>query len=64
MASQEALLTLKKQNIDALITKIGLQTEKFSSKRKAADIEAQKVKYHIMVYIHEHTLHHITPFTT
>ncbi|TKS81941.1 Dynein heavy chain 17, axonemal [Collichthys lucidus] len=43
LASQEAELTLKKQNIEALITKIGLQTEKVSSKREAADVEAQKV---------------------
>lgn len=47
LASQEAELTLKKQNIEALITKIGLQTEKVSSKRKAADVEAKKVKYHL-----------------
>lgn len=44
LASQEAQLTLKKQNIEALIAKIGLQTEKVSSKRKAADVEAQKVR--------------------
>ncbi|XP_034084207.1 dynein heavy chain 11, axonemal [Gymnodraco acuticeps] len=43
LASQEAELTCKNQNIEALITKIGLQTEKVSSKREAADIEAQKV---------------------
>ncbi|XP_074510014.1 dynein axonemal heavy chain 11 [Sebastes fasciatus] len=43
LASQEAELTFKNQNIEALITKIGLQTEKVSSKREAADVEAQKV---------------------
>ncbi|KAM9352911.1 dynein axonemal heavy chain 11 [Symphorus nematophorus] len=43
LASQEAELTFKKQNIEALITKIGLQTERVSSKREAADVEAQKV---------------------
>nr|XP_040021026.1 dynein heavy chain 11, axonemal isoform X2 [Gasterosteus aculeatus aculeatus] len=43
LASQEAELTLKNLNIEALITKIGLQTEKVSSKREAADLEAQKV---------------------
>ncbi|XP_070822029.1 dynein axonemal heavy chain 11 [Chaetodon trifascialis] len=43
LASQEAELTFKKQNIEALITKIGLQTQRVSSKREAADVEAQKV---------------------
>ncbi|XP_032374898.1 dynein heavy chain 11, axonemal isoform X1 [Etheostoma spectabile] len=43
LASQEAELTFKNQNIEALITKIGLQTERVSSKREAADVEAQKV---------------------
>ncbi|XP_049439851.1 dynein axonemal heavy chain 11 [Epinephelus fuscoguttatus] len=43
LASQEAELTFKNQNIEALITKIGLQTERVSSKREAADAEAQKV---------------------
>ncbi|KAM6995333.1 dynein axonemal heavy chain 11 [Tautogolabrus adspersus] len=43
LASQEADLTFKKQKIEALITKVGLQTEKVSSKREAADVEAQKV---------------------
>lgn len=46
LASQEVELTLRKQNIETLITKIGLQTEMVSNKRKAADVEAQKVKYH------------------
>lgn len=53
MASQEAQLTLKKQNIEALIAKIGLQTEKVSSKRKAADVEAQKVRRHSLVFAHK-----------
>lgn len=48
LASQEAELTFKNQNIEALITKIGLQTEKVSNKREAADAEAQKVKHPIM----------------
>nr|XP_019948992.1 PREDICTED: dynein heavy chain 11, axonemal [Paralichthys olivaceus] len=43
LASQEAELTLKNQNIEALITKIGLQTERVRNKREAADVEAQKV---------------------
>ncbi|XP_008293045.1 dynein heavy chain 11, axonemal [Stegastes partitus] len=43
LASQEAELTFKNQNIEALITKIGLQTERVSNKREAADVEAQKV---------------------
>ncbi|KAM3873375.1 dynein axonemal heavy chain 11 [Diretmus argenteus] len=43
LASQEAELIIKKQNTEALIAKIGLQTEKVSSKREAADVEAQKV---------------------
>ncbi len=70
MASQEAELTFKKQNIEALITKIGLQTERVSSKREAADAEARKVRY--ISDIGFHTLfdiallipHHITPFST
>ncbi|XP_067457869.1 dynein axonemal heavy chain 11 isoform X1 [Thunnus thynnus] len=43
LASQEAELTFKNQNIEALITKIGLQTERVSRKKEAADVEAQKV---------------------
>ncbi|XP_071325394.1 dynein axonemal heavy chain 11 isoform X2 [Trachinotus anak] len=43
LASQEAELTFKSQNIEALITKIGLQTERVRNKREAADVEAQKV---------------------
>ncbi|GAA6224990.1 dynein heavy chain 11, axonemal-like isoform X1 [Lates japonicus] len=43
LASQEAELTFKNQNIEALITKIGLQTERVRNKREAADVEAQKV---------------------
>ncbi|KAM9806325.1 dynein axonemal heavy chain 11 isoform 1-T1 [Syngnathus typhle] len=43
LADQESDLTIKNQNIEALITKIGLQTEKVSSKKEAADVEAQKV---------------------
>ncbi|KAM7383622.1 hypothetical protein PAMP_003257 [Pampus punctatissimus] len=43
LAYQEAESTFKNQNIEALITKIGLQTERVSRKKEAADIEAQKV---------------------
>ncbi|XP_041843992.1 dynein heavy chain 11, axonemal [Melanotaenia boesemani] len=43
LAWQETELTFKNQNIEALISKIGLQTEKVSNKREAADVEAQKV---------------------
>ncbi|XP_019728452.1 dynein heavy chain 11, axonemal isoform X3 [Hippocampus comes] len=43
LADQEFDLTIKNQNIEALITKIGLQTERVSSKKEAADVEAQKV---------------------
>ncbi|XP_077576473.1 dynein axonemal heavy chain 11 [Stigmatopora nigra] len=43
LADQESDLTLKNQNIEGLIAKIGLQTERVSSKKEAADIEAQKV---------------------
>lgn len=44
LALQEAELTLKNQNIEILITKIGLQTERVGKKREAADVEAQKVR--------------------
>ncbi|XP_061574307.1 dynein axonemal heavy chain 11 [Cololabis saira] len=43
LALQEAELTFKNQNIECLITKIGLQTEKVGKKREAVDVEAQKV---------------------
>ncbi|CAB1446422.1 unnamed protein product, partial [Pleuronectes platessa] len=43
LASQEAELTLKNKNIEALLAKIGLQTERVRNKREAADVEAQKV---------------------
>ncbi|XP_034030917.1 dynein heavy chain 11, axonemal [Thalassophryne amazonica] len=43
LASQEAELTMKNQNIEVLIAKIGLQTDKVSRKREAADEEARKV---------------------
>lgn len=56
LASQEAQLTFKKQNIEALIAKIGLQTEKVSSKRKAADVEAQKVRRLCWLFRQELTL--------
>lgn len=34
--------------------KIGLQTERVNNKRQAADTEAQKVKYHTLIFIPEH----------
>nr|XP_054596285.1 dynein axonemal heavy chain 11 [Nothobranchius furzeri] len=43
LASQEADLNLKNGNTEALLVKIGLQSEKVSQKREAADVEAQKV---------------------
>ncbi|XP_062322712.1 dynein axonemal heavy chain 11 isoform X2 [Osmerus eperlanus] len=43
LASQEADLTAKNHDAAALIAKIGLQTERVSCKREAADVEAQKV---------------------
>ncbi|XP_037532275.1 dynein heavy chain 11, axonemal [Nematolebias whitei] len=43
LASQEVELTVKNDNIEAIIVKIGLQSEKVSKKREAADVEAQKV---------------------
>ncbi|XP_056142990.1 dynein axonemal heavy chain 11 [Lampris incognitus] len=43
LASQEAELNAKSQNTETLITKIGLQTERVSRKREAADVEAQRV---------------------
>uniref|UniRef100_A0A3P9MEE2 Dynein, axonemal, heavy chain 11 n=1 Tax=Oryzias latipes TaxID=8090 RepID=A0A3P9MEE2_ORYLA len=43
LASQEAELSFKNQNIEDLITRIGLQTEKVRKKKEAADVEAQKV---------------------
>lgn len=54
LASQESELTIKNQNIEALIAKIGQQTEKVSSKREAADAEAQKVRYPVI-----HASHYI-----
>nr|XP_055065627.1 dynein axonemal heavy chain 11 isoform X2 [Misgurnus anguillicaudatus] len=41
--SQEVELTLKNQAAEALMTRIGLQTERVSQKRKDADLEEQKV---------------------
>ncbi|XP_051576917.1 dynein axonemal heavy chain 11 [Myxocyprinus asiaticus] len=41
--SQEVELTLKSQATEALMTRIGLQTERVSQKRKDADLEEQKV---------------------
>ncbi|KAI2655454.1 Dynein axonemal heavy chain 11 [Labeo rohita] len=41
--SQEVDLTLKSQATEALMARIGLQTERVSQKRKDADLEEQKV---------------------
>ncbi|XP_016337659.1 dynein heavy chain 11, axonemal [Sinocyclocheilus anshuiensis] len=41
--SQEVELTLKNQATEALMARIGLQTERLSQKRKDADLEEQKV---------------------
>ncbi|XP_039198067.1 dynein heavy chain 11, axonemal isoform X1 [Crotalus tigris] len=43
LASQEAELQLRNQDAEALITKIGLQTEKVSKEKATADAEEQKV---------------------
>ncbi|XP_058038720.1 dynein axonemal heavy chain 11-like [Ahaetulla prasina] len=43
LASQEAELQLRNQDAEALITKIGLQTEKVSKEKAIADTEEQKV---------------------
>ncbi|MGH0148390.1 UNVERIFIED_CONTAM: hypothetical protein FKN15_039512 [Acipenser sinensis] len=43
LASQEVELNLKNQDAEALITKIGLQTEKVSHEKTIADAEEQKV---------------------
>lgn len=63
LASQDAELTLKNENIEALIAKIGQQTERVSSKREAADVEAQKVTSPVTYYI-THILWHCTLHTT
>ncbi len=42
--SQEVELTLKNQATEALMARIGLQTERLSQKRKDADLEEQKVE--------------------
>lgn len=41
--SQEVELNLKNQAAEALITKIGQQTERVSQKRKDSDLEEQNV---------------------
>ncbi|KAG5856708.1 hypothetical protein ANANG_G00010770 [Anguilla anguilla] len=43
LSSQEVELNLKNRDTEALLTKIGLQTEKVSQKRRIADTEEQKV---------------------
>lgn len=44
LASQEAELQLRNQDAEALITKIGLQTEKVSWEKAIADAEERKVR--------------------
>lgn len=44
LASQEAELQLRNQDTEALIAKIGLQTEKVSREKAVADAEEQKVR--------------------
>ena len=44
LASQEAELQLRNQDAEALIAKIGLQTEKLSREKAIADAEARKVR--------------------
>ncbi|KAG7469714.1 hypothetical protein MATL_G00131760 [Megalops atlanticus] len=43
LSSQEVELNLRSQDTEALLTKIGLQTEKVSQKRRTADAEEQRV---------------------
>lgn len=43
LASQEAELQLRNQDAEALIAKIGFQTEKVSKEEAIADAEEQKV---------------------
>ncbi|KAJ8290699.1 hypothetical protein GJAV_G00016460 [Gymnothorax javanicus] len=43
LSSQEVQLNLKNRDTEALLTKIGLQTEKVSQKRSVADTEERKV---------------------
>lgn len=42
--SQEVELTLKNQAAEALMARIGLQTERVSQKKEDADLEEQKVE--------------------
>lgn len=44
LASQEAELQQRNQDAEALITKIGLQTERVSREKAIADAEEQKVR--------------------
>lgn len=43
---------MKNDNIEAIIVKIGLQSEKVRKKREAADVEAQKVRLLLVFLIH------------
>lgn len=55
LASQEAELQLRNHDAEALITKIGLQTEKVSREKAAADAEERKVRlilpFRVLSYI-------------
>lgn len=55
LASQEAELQLRNHDAEALITKIGLQTEKVSQEKAIADAEEQKVRlfppFRVLSYI-------------
>lgn len=44
LASQEAELQLRNQDAEALIAKIGLQTEKLSREKAIANAEERKVR--------------------
>ena len=44
LASQEAELQLRNQDAEALIAKMGLQTEKLSREKAIADAEGRKVR--------------------
>ena len=55
LASQEAELQLRNLDAEALITKIGLQTEKVSREKAIADAEERKVRlippFRVLSYI-------------
>lgn len=49
LSSQEMELNMKNQAAEALITKIGQQTERLSQKRKDSDLEEQNVSMPCLV---------------